>query len=87
VLKLDRLGVHDNFFELGGYSLLAVQLRFQIKRVLDIDVSLADIYRWPTVEGIALSALQKELEVLGLKETDKLLAAMEDLPDDQVETY
>jgi fengycin family lipopeptide synthetase D len=73
--------VHDNFFELGGYSLLAVQLRFHIKRVLDIDVSLADIYKCPTVEGIALSALEKELEVLGPEETDKLVTAMEDSPD------
>ncbi|MGA8616086.1 MAG: non-ribosomal peptide synthetase, partial [Xanthobacteraceae bacterium] len=82
VLKLDRVGVHDNFFDLGGYSLLAVQLRFQIKRALDIDVLLATIYKWPTVEGIALSVLQRELEVLGIQETDKLLTAMEDLSDD-----
>jgi aspartate racemase len=60
LLGVERVGIHDNFFELGGHSLLTVQLRFKIQRILQIEVPLADIYKWPTIEGIALSVLQKE---------------------------
>ena len=62
--------MHDDFFELGGHSLLAVQLRFQIQRTLNIELPLVAIYRGPTIEGIALTVLQQQLEALGAKEAE-----------------
>jgi acyl carrier protein len=82
ILNLKRVGVHDNFFELGGHSLLAVQLRFQIQRTLKIAVPLVAIYRSPTIDEIALSILQQQLEALGPKEAEGLLAEMEGVLDD-----
>jgi amino acid adenylation domain-containing protein len=82
ILNLKRVGVHDNFFELGGHSLLAVQLRFQIQRTLKIEVPLVAIYRSPTIDEIALSILQQQLEALGPKEAEGLLAEMEGVLDD-----
>ena len=82
VLNLKQVGIHDNFFELGGHSLLAVQLRLQIQRTLEIEMPLAAIYRWPTIEGIALSVLQQELEALGAKEAEGLFAELEGVLDD-----
>jgi amino acid adenylation domain-containing protein len=81
VLNLKQIGIHDNFFELGGHSLLAVRLRFEIQRTLEIDVSLAAIYRWPTVEGIVLNVLQQQLEALGAKEAERLFAETEGVLD------
>ena len=82
VLNLKQVGVHDNFFELGGHSLLAVQLRFKIQRTLNIEVPLAAIYQWPTIEGIALSVLQQEIEALGAKEAERLFAELKGVLDD-----
>lgn len=53
VLGLDRIGIHDNFFDLGGHSLLSIQLRFEIKRALGVDASLATIFLRPTVEQLS----------------------------------
>ena len=56
-----------------------MRLRFEIRRTLEIDVSLAAIYRWPTVEGVALNVLQQQLEALGAKEAERLFAETEGL--------
>ncbi|MGA2887002.1 MAG: amino acid adenylation domain-containing protein [Terracidiphilus sp.] len=53
VLGLRRVGRGENFFDLGGHSLLAAQLTFQIRDVLDIEVSLQSLFATPTVAGIA----------------------------------
>jgi natural product biosynthesis luciferase-like monooxygenase protein len=42
----------DNFFALGGHSLLAVQVHREIKAKLVPDVTIADIFRFPTVKGL-----------------------------------
>ncbi len=44
----------DNFFALGGHSLLAVQAHRDIKAALGADrLSITDIFRFPTLEGLA----------------------------------
>jgi natural product biosynthesis luciferase-like monooxygenase protein len=43
----------DNFFALGGHSLLAVQVHREIKAKLVADVTIADIFRFPTVKGLS----------------------------------
>jgi len=49
VLGLSRVGRHDNFFDLGGHSLLAVMLSSALARQLGLRLSVADVFRWPTV--------------------------------------
>ena len=53
VLKRERVGRHDNFFELGGHSLLAVQFISRIRRALEREFRLMDLFTHPTVEGVA----------------------------------
>jgi natural product biosynthesis luciferase-like monooxygenase protein len=53
VLKLPDVGVQDNFFDLGGHSLLAVQVHTRLKRALQRDLSITDLFRFPTVRGLA----------------------------------
>ena len=53
VLGLDRVGMNDNFFNLGGHSLLAVQVHRDLKASLAPDLTITDIYRFPTVAGLA----------------------------------
>ncbi len=54
ILGVARIGARDNFFELGGHSLLAVQAHREIKAALGAeDLSITDIFRFPTLEAIA----------------------------------
>ena len=41
-----------NFFDLGGHSLLVVRLHRDLGEMLDQDVSLTDLYRFPTVRSL-----------------------------------
>jgi hypothetical protein len=45
--------VQDNFFDLGGHSLLAVQVHSRLKKQLERDLSITDLFRFPTIRGLA----------------------------------
>jgi natural product biosynthesis luciferase-like monooxygenase protein len=53
VLKLASVGTRDNFFDLGGHSLLAVQAHRRLKDALQRDLSITDIFRFPTIQSLA----------------------------------
>ncbi|MBU9381817.1 non-ribosomal peptide synthetase [Burkholderia gladioli] len=53
VLRRETVGIDENFFELGGDSLLGTQLLGRVRRELEIDAQLADLFRHPTVEALA----------------------------------
>ncbi|NTU97228.1 MAG: amino acid adenylation domain-containing protein [Chlorobiaceae bacterium] len=52
-LRVPRAGVNDNFFNLGGHSLLAVQVLNKLNRQLDIQLTLQDLFKNPTLGGLA----------------------------------
>ncbi|WP_171208265.1 MULTISPECIES: MupA/Atu3671 family FMN-dependent luciferase-like monooxygenase [unclassified Ruegeria] len=52
-LDVPSVPVTVNFFDLGGHSLLVVQLRRRLKDKLGLDVAVTDIFRFPTVRGLA----------------------------------
>ncbi len=53
VLKLPQVGVQDNFFDLGGHSLLAVQAHRRLREALQRDLSITDIFRFPTIQSLS----------------------------------
>lgn len=53
VLQLPTVGRDDNFFDLGGHSLLTVQVQGRMKRTLGRQVSITDLFRFPTVRTLA----------------------------------
>ena len=55
VLNLDeeRIGVTGNFFELGGHSLKATALVSRIHRDLGVEIPLVEVFRAPTIRGMA----------------------------------
>lgn len=53
ILGVERVGAFDNFFNLGGHSLLAVQLHRDLKKSLAPNLTITDVYRFPTVAGLA----------------------------------
>ncbi|MFQ5930188.1 MAG: phosphopantetheine-binding protein, partial [Acidobacteriota bacterium] len=53
VLHVEKVGMHDNFFDLGGHSLLLVQVNRKLREMLNKDVSMVDMFKYPTISLIA----------------------------------
>ena len=53
VLGVDKVGINDNFFDLGGNSLLAVRIVIDIKKSLTADISVTQLFQYPTVSSLA----------------------------------
>ena len=53
LLGLDAVGIRESFFDLGGHSLLAVRLIFCLEKQFGHKLSLADVFRSPTIEQMA----------------------------------
>jgi natural product biosynthesis luciferase-like monooxygenase protein len=53
ILGLTQVSSHDNFFELGGHSLLAVQAHREIKEATGKELTVTDIFRFPTIASLA----------------------------------
>ena len=49
LLNIEDIGIHDNFFELGGHSLLAVNAAGDIKKQLDLNISMRMIFENPSI--------------------------------------
>lgn len=43
----------DSFFDLGGHSILATRMIFSLKKVLDVDLPLGTIFKYPTIKAFA----------------------------------
>ncbi len=53
ILGVSDIAPDDNFFALGGHSLLAVQAHREIKAILGRpDLSITDVFRFPTLAGL-----------------------------------
>ena len=53
VLAREEIGVEDNFFDLGGHSLLLARLQDRLEERLGRAVPIVDLFRFPTVRGLA----------------------------------
>ena len=59
LLHRDRIGVLENFFDLGGHSLLVIQLHARLCEAFGDDLSLVDLFRFPTVQSQAAQLTQR----------------------------
>jgi amino acid adenylation domain-containing protein len=53
VLEIPSVGIHDDFLDLGGHSLKATKVVSRIRKEHGYDLHLVDIFRSPTVAGLA----------------------------------
>ncbi|MFK8101397.1 MAG: amino acid adenylation domain-containing protein [Saprospiraceae bacterium] len=50
LLNVEKVGVYDNFFELGGHSLLGIRVVSAIRNVLQIEISIKDLFTHPNID-------------------------------------
>jgi amino acid adenylation domain-containing protein len=49
----DKIGIDSNFFVLGGHSLKATSLISKIHKAMKVEIPLLELFRLPTVRGLA----------------------------------
>ena len=52
ILGVEKVGINDNFFDLGGNSLLLIQVRHQMIKQLNKNLSMVDFYHYPTISAL-----------------------------------
>jgi amino acid adenylation domain-containing protein len=52
-IEKEKIGVNTSFFELGGHSLKAVVAASRIHKEFNAKIPLAEIFRMPTIRGLA----------------------------------
>jgi non-ribosomal peptide synthetase-like protein len=61
LLNVDQVSVDDDFFvNLGGYSLLAAQMVSALRNEHGLDVSIREVYSYPTIRQLAKHLCQLE---------------------------
>lgn len=53
LLKIPVIGIDDNFFELGGTSLLTQRLATTLRKRLNADIAVTNIYQYPTIANLS----------------------------------
>jgi acyl carrier protein len=79
VLGLDAqtLGVQHNFFDLGGHSMQAIQIIWQLRDRLGVELPLRSIFEQTTVERLANLVIDAQLAQIDDATLDALFAEVE----------
>jgi polyketide synthase PksJ len=60
VLKTDDVDLNQNFFDAGGHSLLLAQVRSKIEKELHKEISMMDLFKYPTISSLARYLQEEE---------------------------
>jgi hypothetical protein len=58
-----EVGANDNFFDLGGHSLLLVRVHDRLREAFATDLTLIDMFRFPTVALLATAMQTKSIKL------------------------
>ncbi|MCF6309164.1 MAG: amino acid adenylation domain-containing protein [Sulfurimonas sp.] len=71
VLKLERVGINDDFFKIGGNSILAISLANKLSCALSLEVKVADIFTFKTIEHLIKNGLHHNRVHIPVTHQDK----------------
>ncbi|MEH2456005.1 non-ribosomal peptide synthetase [Nostoc sp.] len=60
LLHVEKVGIHHNFFDIGGHSLLMVQVHSKLQKVLNRDISMLNMFEFPTISKFAKYLSQEQ---------------------------
>ncbi|MEH2435907.1 MAG: non-ribosomal peptide synthase/polyketide synthase [Nostoc sp.] len=52
-LEVEKVGIYNNFFELGGHSLLLIRINQQLQEKFGLEVSIVDMFNYPTIHRLS----------------------------------
>ncbi|WP_121809994.1 non-ribosomal peptide synthetase [Mucilaginibacter kameinonensis] len=64
ILEIEEIGINDNFFELGGHSLLAVKLIAEVRKAFEQDLSIGEVFDYPTIGSLSSRLGRAEQKVV-----------------------
>ena len=59
LLHVEKIGINENFFDLGGHSLLLVKAQFRLQELFNIEIAIADLFKYPTIQALAQYLTEK----------------------------
>jgi len=77
LLSNQAVGIDDNFFLAGGHSLLGMQLVMRLRHTFDVDLTLPQLFKAPTVRRLAVvieTLLINAIDAMSDEETEAYLA-------------
>ncbi|MDZ8257280.1 amino acid adenylation domain-containing protein [Nostoc sp. ChiQUE01b] len=69
MLHVEKVGIYDNFFDLGGHSLLLVQIHAKLREILHTDISVINLFEYPTINSLAKYLTQEPTETSSFEES------------------
>ncbi|WP_414859085.1 phosphopantetheine-binding protein [Nostoc sp. KVJ3] len=69
MLHVEKVGIHDNFFDIGGHSLLLVQVHAKLREVFPTDISVLNLFEYPTINSLAKYLTHKQIEISSFEES------------------
>ncbi|MEO7585214.1 MAG: amino acid adenylation domain-containing protein, partial [Ferruginibacter sp.] len=64
LLGLEQVGTQDNFFEIGGHSLMAMRVASAIRKELQVELAIKDLFSNHTIALLANHLQQQQAELL-----------------------
>jgi len=61
-IEKDKISIHTDFFEVGGHSMNAIRMLSAIHKMLEVKLTLQDIFKNPTIKGLAKIAARTRQE-------------------------
>ena len=68
ILGKDPIGIRDNFFDLGGDSIRILRMMAALRRELNLEVPIAEVYRHNTIESL-LEHIASNQQEIGRQQT------------------
>ncbi|ALF53426.1 non-ribosomal peptide synthetase [Nostoc piscinale CENA21] len=69
-LALENVGIYNNFFEFGGHSLLLVKINQQLQKELGFELSIVDMFNYPTIHSLSQYLASKTQKEKTIKENN-----------------
>ncbi|WP_392481078.1 amino acid adenylation domain-containing protein [Nostoc sp. C110] len=69
ILHVEKVGIHDNFFDIGGHSLLLVQAHAKLREIFLSNISVINLFEYPTINSLAKYLTRKQTEVASFEES------------------
>jgi amino acid adenylation domain-containing protein len=73
VLRVEKVGIHDNFFDMGGHSLLVVQVHRKLQEILQRNLLMTEMFKYPTISSFVEYLAPKQAEKTPVQQIQKRL--------------